>query len=314
MAEQKMIFNNEHGTIAENINPYLVDGPNVVIQSKSNPVNAPASIVFGNMANDGGHFFIKDQEELENLLSLEPQAQKYIRPFVGADEFINNTSRWCFWLQSASPSEINHLPEVRKRVQLVKEHRLASTRAHTRVLADTPTLFGEIRQPSKKYILLPRHSSENRKYIPIGFMDPTIICGDANLLISSDSLYLFGILTSNVHMAWMRTVAGRLEMRYRYSKDIVYNNFIWPDCTPEQKEKIEQTAQGILDARANHPNDTYADLYDDTVMPYDLRKAHQDNDRAVWEAYGRAWDIADEAACIAHLMKLYQMKSTNNPN
>ena len=295
-AEQKMIFHNEHGTIAENINPYLVDGPNVVIESRSKPVNAPAFIVFGNMANDGGHFFIRDQEELENLLSREPQAQKYIRSFVGADEFINSRSRWCLWLQSASPSEINHLPEVRKRVQLVREYRLASTRAQTRVLADTPTLFGEIRQPSTKYVLLPRHSSENRKYIPIGFMDPTIICGDANMLIPSDSLYLFGILTSNVHMAWMRTVAGRLEMRYRYSKDIVYNNFIWPDCTPEQQSKIEQTAQGILDVRSKYPSETYADLYDDTVMPYDLRKAHQDNDRAVWEAYGRAWPIGDEAA------------------
>jgi len=134
------------------------------------------------------------------------------------------------------------------------------------------------------------------------------LCGDANLLIPTDSLYHFGILTSNVHMAWMRTVAGRLEMRYRYSKDIVYNNFIWPDCTPEQKARIEQTAQGIVDARAKYPNETYADLYDDTVMPPDLRRAHQDNDRAVWEAYGRAWPIGDEAACVAHLMKLYQEK------
>lgn len=308
LAPQKKIFDDVQVFDADNINPYLVDAPDVLVESRSKPVNAPVPVVFGNMANDNGHLFIRDQQELENLLSREPQAEKYIRLFVGADEFINKSKRWCLWLQGASPSEINHMLEIRKKVQQVREYRLASTRERTRFLGNTPALFGEIRQPETRYILIPRHSSENRKYIPIGFMDASIICGDANMLIASDSLYHFGILTSNAHMAWMRTVAGRLKSDYRYSKDIVYNNFIWPDCTPEQKTKIERAAQGILDARAKYPNDSYADLYDDTVMPHDLRRAHQENDRAVWEAYSRAWPIGDESACVAQLMKLYQTK------
>jgi len=180
----------------------------------------------------------------------------------------------------------------------------------TKKIADTPTQYLVTNIPKSDYLLIPSVSSERRKYIPIGFMQPHDMASNLVLIMHDATLYHFGILTSNAHMAWMRTVAGRLEMRYRYSKDIVYNNFIWPDCAPEQKARIEQTAQGILDTRAKYPDDSYADLYDDTAMPFDLRRAHQDNDRAVWEAYGRAWPIGDEAACVARLMKLYQARTS----
>lgn len=197
-----------------------------------------------------------------------------------------------------------------ERVAAVKELRLNSKSRGTRKLADTPTHFHVTNLPKEKFLLLPCVSSENRKYIPIGYLPENVIASNTALIISCVSLFHFGVLTSNVHMAWMRTVAGRLEMRYRYSKDIVYNNFIWPDCTEEQVLKIIQTSQNILDTRAKYPDESYADLYDDTVMPFDLRRAHQVNDRAVWDAYGRAWPITDEAACVAHLMKLYQEHTT----
>ena len=194
-------------------------------------------------------------------------------------------------------------------VTKVKKTREASERKATKLLAAYPTLFGEIRQPETPYIIIPRHSSETRRYIPMGFVSPDIICGDANLLMPDATLYHFGIMTSFIHNAWMRVVAGRLEMRYRYSSTIVYNNFPWPNPTNEQRAKIEKTAQAILDARDNHPQESLADLYDETFMPADLRKAHQDNDRAVMEAYGlnkNSPEFKSESACVAMLMKMYQ--------
>ena len=193
-----------------------------------------------------------------------------------------------------------------KRVTNVREFRLHSPKEATRKYADYPTRFMEIRQPETEYILFPSHSSENRKYIPIGFVSPDVICGNANLLIPNATLYHFGILTSNVHMAWVRAVCGRLEMRYRYSSDIVYNNFPWPTPTEEQKAKIEQTAQAILDARAVYPDCSLADLYDENAMPPELRKAHQENDRAVMKAYGFDVKTMTESSCVAELMKMYQ--------
>jgi len=307
LAGQKLIFDDVQIFPAENINPYLVDAPDVLVESRGRPLCDVPEIGIGNKPIDGGHYLF-NREEMKAFIEKEPSSAQYFRPWYGADEFINKRPRHILYLAECSASELRKMPHVLERVNAVRQFRLESVSEGTRKIADYPTHFHVTNIPPDGYLLIPRHSSENRRYIPFGFMTRETLCGDANLLIPTDSLYHFGILTSNVHMAWMRTVAGRLEMRYRYSKDIVYNNFIWPDCTPEQKARIEQTAQGIVDARAKYPNETYADLYDDTVMPPDLRRAHQDNDRAVWEAYGRAWPIGDEAACVAHLMKLYQEK------
>ncbi|MHC1787428.1 MAG: DNA methyltransferase [Christensenellales bacterium] len=294
---------------AQNINPYLMDAPNIFLHSISRPLCDVSPMRFGSMPRDGGHFILsaENKEELEREC---PIAEGWIRPYLGSNEFINKEDRWCLWLVGVGPGEIRKCPIVVERVEKVKEFRQNSIAAGTRKFAKTPTLFCQIAQPtSGQYLVIPKVSSEKRRYIPIGVLDAHTIASDLLFIVPNATLYEFGVLASNVHMAWMRTVAGRLEMRYRYSKDIVYNNFIWPDCTPEQKAKIEHTAEGILDARAKYPNDTYADLYDDTVMPPDLRRAHQENDRAVWEAYGRAWPIGDESACVAHLMKLYQQRT-----
>ena len=196
-------------------------------------------------------------------------------------------------------------------VAAVRKMRESSNRDATRKLAETPTLFGEIRQPDTQYIIIPRHSSQNRRYIPIGFVNSNIICGDANLLMSDVTPFHFGVLMSNVHNAWMRTVCGRIKSDYRYSVNVVYNNFPWPEPTEEQKAKIEQTAQAILDARALYPDSSLADLYDDVLMPPELRKAHQQNDRAVMQAYGFSVKEMTESACVAALMKLYQAKAAN---
>ena len=219
---------------------------------------------------------------------------------------MHNINRWCLWLEGISPAELKTMSNVMQRVTAVREFRLQSTKKATRKYADYSTRFMEIRQPKTEYILLPSHSSENRKYIPIGFVDPDIICGNANLLIPNATLYHFGILTSNVHMAWVRAVCGRIKSDYRYSNDIVYNNFPWPTPNDEQKAKIEKTAQAILDARALYPDSSLADLYDEAAMPVELRKAHQANDRAVMQAYGFDVKTMTEVSCVAELMKMYQ--------
>ena len=200
-----------------------------------------------------------------------------------------------------------------ERVQKVKEMRLASTKEATRKFADYPTRFMEIRQPESNYILIPSHSSETRRYIPLGFVSPDIICGNANLLVPNASLYHFGILTSNVHNAWMRVVCGRLKSDYRYSNTIVYNNFPWPNPSEEQKKKIEETAQAILDARALYPDSSLADLYDETLMPPELRQAHRANDLAVCQAYGFSKDVMKlESRCVAELFKMYEELTKRN--
>ena len=219
---------------------------------------------------------------------------------------MHNQDRWCIWIESISPAEMNVLPKVKERILATRSFRLESTKEATRKYADYPTRFMEVRQPNSEYILIPRHTSENRRYIPFGFMDPSIICGDANIMMPDATLFHFGVLTSNVHMAWIRAVCGRIKSDYRYSNDIVYNNFPWPDPTEAQRQKIEQTAQGILDARALYPDCSLADLYDEATMPPELRTAHQKNDRAVMEAYGFWGKLNSESACVAELMKLYQ--------
>ena len=308
LSQQKQIFDDVQIFVAENINPYLVDAPDVIIESRSKPLCAVSIMQKGSQPTDDGYFVLSPEERNE-LISQFPDATQLIRPFIGAKEYINGLSdRYCIWLQDVSPAKYAHIPLIRERIAKVKEFRLNSRKAKTRKDADTSMLFQEIRQPKSDYILVPRHSSENRRYIPLGFMSKEYICGDSNLLIPNASLYEFGILVSNIHMAWMRTVSGRLKSDYRYSAQIVYNNFIWPQADEKQRTRISETSERILDVRQKYPDASLAVLYDDDLMPHDLRRAHQDNDRAVWEAYGRAWPIGDESACVAHLMKLYQAK------
>lgn len=301
-----VLFTSDRPQIVQNINGYLVDGPSVFIESRKKPICDVPNVVFGNMPNDGGHLSNYSNEEMAKIVSAYPDAKPMFRRFMGATEFINNKVRWCLWLDGVSPSVIKKIPPVMEAVSAVKAMRESSSRIPTQKLAETPTLFGEIRQPDTEYIIIPRHSSQNRKYVPMGFVSPNIICGDANLLLPKATLYHFGVMISNVHNAWIRTTCGRIKSDFRYSVNIVYNNFPWPTPTDEQKAKIEQTAQAILDARALYPDCSLADLYDETTMPPELRKAHQDNDRAVMRAYGFDVKTTTEAGCVAELMKMYQ--------
>jgi len=220
-------------------------------------------------------------------------------------DFIQRKPRYCLWLVGANPSTVKKCPEVLKRVNAVREYRLASPKPATRKKAETPMLFDEVRECTSSYVAIPKVSSENRRYIPMDYLSREIIPGDKLFMMQDATLYEFGVLTSNVHMAWMRAVCGRLEMRYSYSNTVVYNNFPWPTPTEEQKAKIERTAQAILDARALYPDCSLADLYDETVMPPELRTAHQNNDRAVMQAYGFDVKSMTESSCVAALMKLY---------
>jgi len=304
--KNKQLFTSERVTFVDNISPYLVDGPTVLIDSRKRTLCDVPNVVFGSMPNDGGHLSDYSTEEKNAIVAEHPDAADMFKRFLGATEFLHNKERWCLWLKGVSPAQLRKVPKVLEAVSAVKEMRESSNREATKKLAQMPTLFGEIRQPETEYIIIPRHSSQNRRYIPIGFVSPEIICGDANLLMPNASLFHFGVMLSNVHNAWMRTVCGRIKSDYRYSVNVVYNNFPWPTPTDAQKAKIEQTAQAILDARALYPDASLADLYDEVAMPPELRKAHQQNDRAVWEAYGKIWDIKSETSCVAELMKMYQ--------
>lgn len=261
----RKLFDNDNGKIVRNINPFLVEAPNVFIESRSTPICDVPKMTTGNRPADGGHLII-EKEDYEDFIKREPNAVKYIKRLVGSNEFINNKERYCLWLVGISPAELRKMPEVMKRVELCKQDRLNSPDKGRQKLADTPTLFRETNNPDN-YIIVPAVSSEKRRYVPMGFMDSDTISTNLNIIIPNATLYHFGILTSNVHMAWMRAVAGRLEMRYRYSKDIVYNNFPWCSPTDEQKATIEHTAQMILDARAKYPDCSLADLYDELTMP-----------------------------------------------
>lgn len=304
--KSKIIYDNDRARIVSNINSYLMDAENTFIDSKSKPICNVPPMNFGNMPRDGGGFILTNEEK-EELIKKEPLSAKWIHPYIGAEEFINNKSRWCLWLVGANPHELKQCPTVMKRIELVKDFRLKSKAESTRKFASTPMIFAQITQPSNvNYIIVPRVSSEKRRYIPIGFMSKDTIASDAVQIIPNAGLYHFGILTSNVHMAWMRALAGRLEMRYRYSKDIVYNNFPWPNPTKEQQAKIEKTAQSILTAREKYKDCSLADLYDEVTMPPELRKAHQLNDKAVMEAYVFWGKVKTESECVSELMKMYQ--------
>lgn len=302
--EKTIYLNESQKIVAKNINGYLLDAPSIFIDKNSKPIcNVPPMIRGSSPIDDGN--FILTIEEKEEYIKKEPQGEKFLRPFMMGKDFIDRKPRWCFWLVGANPSELKKCPILLRRIENVREFRLKSTKAATVQIAETPTIFGEMRPCESDYIAIPKVSSENRRYIPIDYLQAEILAGDKLFQMPNASIYHFGILNSNVHMAWMRAVCGRLEMRYSYSNTIVYNNFPWPTPTDEQKAKIEKTAQAILDARAKYPDSSLADLYDETLMPPDLRKAHQENDKAVMQAYGFSTKMT-ESECVAELFKLYE--------
>ncbi|MDO4826856.1 MAG: methylase [Bacteroidia bacterium] len=304
--KSKRLYDGTRYTLCENINPYLIPGDFILVEAAKDSLCGAPKMNFGNQPRDGGSFILFEEERAE-LLSREPSLSKWIRQYMGAEEFINGKKRYCLWLKKAEPTDIKSSKELYKRVEAVLEFRSKSSAKTTRGYAKVPHLFAQITQPDDvPYLLIPRVSSERRRYVPIGYLDGTVISSDAVQIIPEASIFHFGILTSNVHMAWMRTVCGRLEMRYRYSKEIVYNTFPWPSPTDEQKARIEQTAQAILDARARYPDSSLADLYDEVTMPADLRKAHQDNDRAVMAAYGMDVKTTTESSCVALLLQKYK--------
>lgn len=301
---KKTIYLNDKQEInADNINGYLIDAPNIIIESRNKPLCKILPMIAPNKPCDYNHLKI-EPEEYEEFKKKEPNSLKWIKKMVGAQEFIKNKERYCLWLVNCSPKELLKIPMVLDRVEKCKQARLEANTAESLKLAEKPTLFREQLNP-ENYLLIPCVSSENRRYVPIGFLHDDTIPVMGTLIIPDASIYYFGILTSNVHNAWMRAVCGRLKSDYRYSKDIVYNNFPWCNPTDEQKAKIEQTAQAILDARAKYPDCSLADLYDETVMPPELRKAHQENDKAVMSAYGFNIKMT-ESECVAELFKLYE--------
>ena len=302
---QKKLYDGDRMTFVNHINGYLVDAPDIFIQSRGKPLTKGfPEMSKGSQPTDGGYLLMSEQDRVE-LITKYPEANEFIRPFVGSDDLIKGKKRFCLWLKNISPAKYRHIAPIMARLKGVAESRLKSPTASVRRDADTPMLFTQIRQPDTNYLAVPEVSSENRRYIPISFLSPEIIGSNKLYMVSNADKYMFGVLISNVHMAWMRTVAGRLELRYSYSP-AVYNNFPWCNPTAEQKKKIEETAQAILDARALYPDCSLADLYDEVAMPPELRKAHQANDRAVMQAYGFDVKTMTESSCVAELMKMYQ--------
>lgn len=306
---QRIIFDGHNYKIVNHINSYLFDAPDIFVETREKPLSDVPEIGIGNKLVDFG-YYIFTNEAKEQFIHKEPSSAQYFRPWIGGNEFIkltpNDDGLYILWLGDCSPAELRKMPECLKVVEKVRAARLDSKSPGTVKLADRPTHFHVENMPKGDYIVIPVVSSEHRKYIPMGYLNDSVLCSQKLMLMPNGSIYHFGVLESNVHMAWMRTVCGRLETRYSYSKNIVYNNFPWCNPTPEQKEKIEKTAQMILNARAMYPDSSLADLYDELTMPPELRKAHQANDRAVMEAYGFWGKLNSESECVAELMKMYQ--------
>jgi len=300
----KLLFESDRSKIVFHINGYLLDAPDTFINSRGRALHGYPPIIQGNKPWDGG-YLVLSSEDRNNLLSKYPEAEKYVKPFIGSYEFINGKERYCLWLKGISPVEYRKIPEIVERLKGVADTRRNTKTVAVQAQADTPMLFSQIRQPDSNYLAIPEVSSERRRYIPIGFMSPDTIASNKLYLVPKADLYMLGIMISNVHMAWMRVVAGRLKSDYSYSP-AVYNNFPWPTPTDAQKARIEQTAQAILDARALYPDCSLADLYDEIAMPPELRKAHQNNDRAVMQAYGFDVGKTTETSCVAELMRMYQ--------
>lgn len=301
--EYEDIKGEPHELKAKNINPYLVDAKDLIINKSSNPICNVPQMNFGNMPADGGEFLFTTEEK-NDFINKEQGAKKYFKPFISAHEFINNKERWCLWLEGIEPSELNKLKLIKERVAKVKQLRLKSARPQ---LANVPHLFAQITQPKNQdFILIPRHSSENRKYIPIGLFSSKNIAADSCLIVPKGSLYNFGVLTSLMHMAWVKNICGRIKSDFRYSKDIVYNNYPWPDSpNVKQTKAIEVAAQKVLDAREQFPKSSLADLYDTSSMPPVLVKAHNELDKAVDLAY-RSQTFTSEANRMVFLFELYE--------
>jgi len=303
----KIIYENGQMNIVKQINGYLIDAPMVFLESRTNiPQKGLPKLIKGSQPTDDGNLLLTKQEVAE-ILKKDKSAMKFIKPFMGAREFLNSTEqeKYCIWLKNINPNEFLKNSEIVNRLKKVKEFRLLSKNNQTREAANTPYLFTQIRQPENDYIMIPRVSSENRKYIPMAYLPKDIIAGDTTIVLPNADLYIFGVLESNVHMAWTRVVCGRLKSDYRYSPAI-YNNFPWPNPNEEQIKKVKQTAKAILDARILYSNCTLAELYNEIAMPPELRKAHQENDKAVMQAYGFWGKIKTESECVAELMKMYQ--------
>ena len=303
-SSSRRIYDGDKIISATNINGYLIDGENVFVESRQQPLCDVPEIGIGNKPIDGGFYLFKDEEK-EAFVAKEPGSEKYFRRWYGSDEFINRRPRWCLWLGDANPMDLLKLPECVKRIEAVRDYRLASPSAGTVKLAERPTRFHVENMPIGHYIVIPEVSSQRRKYVPMGYMDDSVLCSNKVRLMPNASLYHFGIQNSSVHMAWMRVVCGRFKSDYDYSIKIVYNNFPWPTPTEEQKARIEQTAQAILDARQLYPEASFADMYGNLILFPELMKAHRANDVAVLEAYGFPKD-ASESDIVARLFKMYQ--------
>jgi len=286
------------------LNQYLADAPDILIEPRSKPLCNVPEMVFGSMPNDGGHLLLTPQER-KQLVQNDSAIKDFIRPFMGAEEFINGTKRYCIWLHGVSPSLYRKNKDVLSRIVKVKDHRQKSKRETTKKLALRPAEFGEIRQTDSNYLVIPSVSTSARYYIPMGFARKNTICSNLNLMIPNASLFVFGVLTSQIHMVWIKYVCGRLGNAYRYSAKIVYNNFPWAEATDEQKSTIEKLAQTILDTREQFPGSSLADLYDPLTMPKELLKAHQTLDRAVMKLYKFKSGMS-ESAIVAALMEMYQ--------
>lgn len=305
MGRKRIFLNDTQFTDADNINGYLLNAPNVFIQNRGlSLTKGMPKMSKGSQPTDGG-YLILSPEERNTIVEKHPESNRFILKYVGSDDFINNKQRFCLWLENVSPNSYRHIPEIMSRLQKVSEVRKSSPTESVRRDADTPMLFSQRRQPQSRYFVIPEVSSQRRRYVPIGYLPPDIIASNKLYIVPDASEFMFGVMTSNVHMAWMRVVCGRLKSDYSYSPS-VYNNFPWPSPTAAQKEKIEATAQAILDARAKYPDCSLADLYDEIAMPPELRKAHQENDKAVMTAYGFDWHTMSESDCVAELFKMYQ--------
>lgn len=308
---EKWLFSDvTNGKMVSNISPYLVEGGDIFVVAAKESLCGMSKMNFGNQPRDGGYFVIKE-DEYQEITEKEPELKKWLHPYIGADEFIKGKKRWCLWLKHASPKDIMNSKILSEKVEAVRQFRLSSKAKTTNGYAKVPQLFAQITQPDDvDFLIIPSVSSERRRYVPIGFATSDVISSNAVQIVPNATLYHFGVLTSNVHMAWMRAVCGRLEMRYRYSKEIVYNTFPWPNPTDAQKAKVEQTAQAILDARALYSDCSFADMYGEKMYLFpELLKAHQNNDRAVMQAYGFSKEhpaYSSESACVAELMKMYQ--------
>ncbi|MEE6665608.1 DNA methyltransferase [Limosilactobacillus fermentum] len=294
------------------INPYLSEGPMILITSRTKPIANVDKMVFGSMPNDGGFLSKIAPESRENIVSQYPNSKGLIRRFIGSRELLHNEKRYTFWLKDVTPGKWRNIKPIYNAVTNVRNYRENSKREITKKLAKTPALFGEIRQPSSTYLAVPRHSSKNRMYVPMELMQSTIIAGDSLLIVPNASLELFSIMESSVQTAWIKVIAGRIKSDYRYSANVVYNNFPWPTVSDKQKDKLARTAKGILNARKLYPDSSLADLYDPLTMPAELRKAHEANDKAVLKAYGLK-QSASESEIVQHLFKMYEelTRSTN---